>query len=72
MTCKHFISMLSKQLFGLLFLGVFVEKYTITIWYMWNKKLIEKYIYKNVKNFMWNPNKVVHGWSLPKAWNVKE
>ena len=46
---------------GLQFCEIFVEKYTVTIWRMWGKKMIKKSVYRKRKNFLkknCNPNKV--------------
>ena len=42
-------------------LKIYIYIYTVTIWYIWDKKMIEKYIYKKSKNFSLknsNPNMV--------------
>ena len=48
-----------KVLFGLYFSGLFCRKITVAIWYMWSKKMIEKYVQEKRSNFslkICNPN----------------
>ena len=41
-----------KNPFWLLFSEIFVEKYTITIWYMWNKRMSKEWVHRKLKNIL--------------------